>query len=50
MAAHVAASGLDPHRYLTATCPTDRLVLEAVAAEARQMRKHDLAEVLGAVL
>lgn len=45
-AAHVAAAGLDAHEYLSAD-RTARLVLEAVADRAREIRREDLAGVLG---
>jgi hypothetical protein len=44
-AAHVAAAGLDAHEYLRAD-RTGRLVIEAVADRAREMRREDLAMVL----
>jgi hypothetical protein len=47
-AAHVAAAGLDAHEYLT-TGRTERLVLEAVADRAREMRREDFVAALGEV-
>lgn len=49
MAAHVAAAGLDPHRYLEATDPADLMVYDAVASEARATRMRDMAEAFAAV-
>lgn len=41
-AAHVAAAGLDAHRYLSATHPVDVEVMEVVALRAREMRREDM--------
>jgi hypothetical protein len=45
-AAHVAAAGLDAHEYLRAD-RTGRLVIEAVAKRAREIRYEDFVAALG---